>query len=198
MTRWAIEPDSVRLEGIRWHGALQRRLRLVRLRAAAKRRAVDAGLRGDEREAGSEAGSAGGNGPIAWEGAPCEECRLEAQVAHLTDTVSEDCGSIPADGGSPAVCAHAAIRAGRSFTVNVQEAATDSAISTTWVFAGRRLYVVAYDSNVCGGEYSCQSVGCGPRVVSRTCVDPAPSSVPTVVFQCGARGGAQTLCGPVP
>jgi hypothetical protein len=145
-------------------------------------------------------GGAGGGGPTTWLGAPCDKCDLHTQIAPLTSPTSEDCGQIRLDAGSTvgADCAHAALNAGRPFTLIVDDVGTDSTLSTAWIFKSGLLYVVAYDSNVCGGGPSCDHGGCGPHIVSSTCAGPTVSTVPNAVFDCASRTDTQTLCGPVP
>jgi hypothetical protein len=148
-------------------------------------------------DAAREAGS-GGDGRVPWVGAPCEQCDLSTQTTRLAEPTSEDCGTVSGDAGINAStdCAHAALQAGRPFNVIVEQVGIDSYVFTAWVFAAGHLYSFSYDSNVCGGAHSCGTPPCGPRITRSTCVDPSPSSLPRIVFDCSSSEELQTICQP--
>jgi hypothetical protein len=155
---------------------------------------------GNIKEDAAQPDAGGGTGGAAptWIGAPCEECDLATQVPKLVGAGSDDCGEIAVDAGNAdaVACAHAAFDERRPFHLMVEHAGIDSSVRTVWFFDAGKLNVVAYDSNVCGGGGSCETLGCGPMIVSRTCVDPVKSSAPGIVFDCGATADARSICRP--
>lgn len=137
-----------------------------------------------------------------WLGAPCEECDLPTQVARLAEPGSEDCGTISSDGGNAASagdCALAAFRAGRPFTIiNPPATGIDSTVSSALVFTGSHLYVLEYDSNVCGGGSSCEALTCGPSIGRYVCIEPMTNPEAHAILGCTSMGDLQALCGPNP
>jgi hypothetical protein len=138
-----------------------------------------------------------------WLGPPCDECDLPTQVARLAEPGSEDCGTAYPDAGntSGADCAITALQAGRPFTViNPPQVGTDSYVSSAMVFAEGRLYLVHFDSSVCGGgpSSSCETLSCGPWMQRSICVDPDLTTIPGAIAGCASLIDPQVICGPNP
>lgn len=142
-----------------------------------------------------------GRGRWMGVGVPCEKCDFQDEIARNADPTPEDCGRVPVDAGdagraAAADCAYTAFQAGRPFSWIVEQGGTDSSISTGWIFAQGRFYEYHYDSNVCGGGPSCETVGCGPSLERRVCAATPVASPASRTIQCSSWSDWETICAP--
>jgi hypothetical protein len=98
-------------------------------------------------------------------------------------------------------CARAAFEAQEAFTMVFEEPGTDSQVYTAYAFNGQGLFVLRYDSNVCGGTTPTCPTGpqyppiCGPQLRIATCEDSALIPDDAQLFTCSSLV-ENTLCQP--
>lgn len=147
----------------------------------------------------------GGSPPTSW----CEGCTLAMKLEPLRKNAT-DCGSITMipdwldeDAGVDSVaeaeavlgCVRDALEEGSRFVVVLNRAGIDSIVQSAWAGTQDGVYVLSYDSDICGGAGTNCTETCGPRFSRSVCEDPRVSTA-DVVIECGPDGEEVERCEP--